>query len=258
MRASSRSAKDVQHHLLPRYALGPPILSGNAGGIRRSLSTHRAGRDRMPYSEEHKQETRQKILESARRLFNKKGFAEVSIDEIMESAGLTHGGFYRHFRDKAELYAEAVRWFLCAEAPKPWQRKPAIPAGAYKPRGKRVVDAYFSRAHFEDRESCCPLVALPSDVARSSDGVKKAYREVLEKLADIFQADLGSDLGGDLGSDLDEPEKSERALALVVLCIGGIVAARCVDDPTLANNLRRAAYRHALRTGGWGENRPDG
>jgi len=208
----------------------------------------------MPYSEEHKQETRQKILESARRLFNKKGFAEVSIDEVMESAGLTHGGFYRHFRDKAELYAEAVRWFLCAEAPKPWQRKPAIPAGAHKRRGKRVVDAYFSRAHFEDRESCCPLVALPSDVARSGDGVKKAYREVLKKLADIFEADFEADFG----SDLDEGEKSERALALVALCIGGIVAARCVDDPTLANNLRRAAHRHALRTGGWSESRPDG
>ena len=92
----------------------------------------------MPYSEEHKQETRQKILESARRLFNRKGFTEVSIEEVMESAGLTHGGFYRHFRGKAELYAEAVRWFLCTEAPKPWQRKPAAPAGAHKPRGKLV------------------------------------------------------------------------------------------------------------------------
>jgi len=200
----------------------------------------------MPYSEEHKQETRQKILESARRLFNKKGFAEVSIDEVMASAGLTHGGFYRHFRDKAELYAETVRWFLCAEAPKPWQRKPAAPVGAHRPRGKRVVDAYFSRAHFDDRESCCPLVALSSDVARSGDGVKKAYREVLEKLVDIFEADLS------------EPDKDERALVLVALCIGGIVAARCVDDPTLADSLRRAAYRHALLTGGWSESRPDG
>ena len=45
----------------------------------------------MPYSEEHKQETRQKILESARRLFNRKGFTEVSIEEVMESAGLTDG-----------------------------------------------------------------------------------------------------------------------------------------------------------------------
>jgi TetR/AcrR family transcriptional regulator, transcriptional repressor for nem operon len=99
-------------------------------------------------------------------------------------------------------------------------------------------------------ESCCPLVALPSDVARSSDGVKKAYREVLEKLAGIFEADFGA--------DLDEGEKSERALALIALCIGGIIAARCVDDSTLANNLRRAAYRHALRTGGWSDSRPDG
>ena len=200
----------------------------------------------MPYSEEHKQETRQKILENARRLFNKKGFAEVSIDEVMESAGLTHGGFYRHFHDKAELYAETVRWFLCAEAPKPWQRKQAAPAGAHRPRGKRVVEAYFSRAHFDDRENCCPLVALPSDVARSGDGVKKAYREVLEKLVDIFEADL------------NEPDKDERALALVALCVGGIVAARCVDDPTLADNLRRAAYRHALCIAGWSESRSDG
>jgi AcrR family transcriptional regulator len=192
----------------------------------------------LPYSAQHKQETRHRILESARRLFNKKGLSEVSIDEIMESAGLTRGGFYRHFGDKDELYAEAVRWFLCADAPKPWQRKPT-PSGARKPRGKRVVDAYFSRAHFDDRERCCPLVALPSDVARGSDAVKGAYREVLEKLVAIFRADL------------DEPEKAERAFALVALCIGGIVAARCVDDPALANNLRRAAYRHALRTGGW-------
>ncbi|HSS86456.1 MAG TPA: helix-turn-helix domain-containing protein, partial [Reyranella sp.] len=51
--------------------------------------------------------------ESARRLFNSKGFAEVSIDEIMENAGLTHGGFYRDFKDKGELYAEAVRRSLC-------------------------------------------------------------------------------------------------------------------------------------------------
>ena len=46
----------------------------------------------MPYSAKHKHETRQRILESARRLFNSKGFAEVSIGEIMENAGLTHGG----------------------------------------------------------------------------------------------------------------------------------------------------------------------
>src|SRR5712691_12453918 len=101
----------------------------------------------MPYSVERKSETRQKILESARRLFNKKGYAEVSIDEIMENAGLTHGGFYRHFHDKAELYAEAVRWFLCQEAPKPWQQSQRGSSAARKTRARRIVDAYFSRDH---------------------------------------------------------------------------------------------------------------
>jgi TetR/AcrR family transcriptional repressor of nem operon len=193
----------------------------------------------MPYSAEHKRDTRQRILESARRLFNRKGFLEVSISEVMENAGLTHGGFYRHFAGKDELYAEAVQWFLCKEAPKPWQRPPAKPSATSKPRAQRIVDAYFSRDHFDDRESCCPLIALSSDVARSSAAVKAAYREVLEKLIGLFQADL------------DEPQKRERALALVALCVGGMVVARCVDDPALADDLRHAARRHALRAGGW-------
>jgi TetR/AcrR family transcriptional repressor of nem operon len=193
----------------------------------------------MPYTPEHKRDTHQKILESARRLFNKKGFSEVSIDEVMENAGLTRGGFYRHFRDKDELYAEAVRWFLCTDAPKPWQPKPSHLGMARKPRGQRVVDAYFSRDHFDDRETCCPLIALPSDVMRGSDAVKGSYREVLEKLVEIFM------------DDLDEPQRRERALALAALCVGGIVTPKCVDDPALADDLRRAAHRQALRIGGW-------
>ena len=108
-----------------------------------------------------------------------------------------------------------------------------------KPRGQRVVDAYFSRDHFDDRETCCPLIALPSDVMRGSDAVKGAYREVFEKLVEIFM------------DDLDEPQRRERALALAALCVGGIVTPKCIDDPALADDLRRAAHRQALRIGGW-------
>ncbi len=195
----------------------------------------------MPYSAKHKRETRQRILESARRLFNNKGFAEVSIGEIMENAGLTHGGFYRHFKDKSELYAEAVRRFLCEEAPKPWQQRGG--SSPRKNRGQRIVDAYFSMDHFDDCETCCPLIGLPSDVSRSGDDVKGAYREVLERLLDLLQADL------------DPPQARERALAMVALCVGGMVVARSVDDPALADDLRRAAHRQAIRTGGWGGGR---
>jgi TetR/AcrR family transcriptional regulator, transcriptional repressor for nem operon len=110
---------------------------------------------------------------------------------------------------------------------------------ARKPRGQRVVDAYFSRDHFDDRETCCPLIALPSDVMRGSDAVKGSYREVLEKLVEIFM------------DDLNEPQRRERALALAALCVGGIVTPKCVDDPALADDLRRAAHRQALRIRGW-------
>jgi len=195
----------------------------------------------MPYSAKHKRATRQRILESARRLFNSKGFADVSIGEIMEDAGLTHGGLYRHFKDKGELYAEAVRRFLCEGAPKAWQQQAG--SSPRKNRGQRIVDAYFSMDHFDDCETCCPLIGLPSDVSRSGDDVKGAYREVLERLLKLLQADL------------DPPQARERALAMVALCIGGMVAARSVDDPVLANDLRRAAHRQAIRTGGWGGGR---
>jgi TetR/AcrR family transcriptional repressor of nem operon len=184
----------------------------------------------MPYSATHKRHTRQRILESARRLFNSKGFAQVSIGEVMENAGLTHGGFYRHFKDKDELYAEAVRWFLCEEAPKPW-RRPC--RNGHKLRAERIVDAYFSRDHFDDSESCCPLISLPSDVTHGGDGVKAAYQDVLEKLLDLLQADLVG------------PQARERALSVVALCVGGLVTGRSVTDPGLAQELRQAAYRQA-------------
>ena len=89
-----------------------------------------------------------------------------------------------------------------------------------------------------------PLIALPSDIMRGSDKVKGAYREVLEKLIDIFL------------HDLDAPQRRERALALAALCVGGIVAPRCVDDPALADDLRRAAHHQALRVGGWSRQPP--
>src|SRR5262249_13293628 len=195
----------------------------------------------MPYSAAHKLETRQRILESARRLFNAKGFVDVSIDEIMEEAGLTHGGFYRHFRDKDELYAEAVRWFLCEEAPKPWQRPRR---NAHKRRAERMVDAYFSLDHFDDRESCCPLIGLPSDVARSGGPVKEAYEDVVRKLMGLLQADLGGqqarERAREQARERAREQARERALSLVALCVGGLVAARSVADPALAQDLRRA------------------
>jgi AcrR family transcriptional regulator len=108
----------------------------------------------------------------------------VSIEEIMSDAGLTHGGFYRHFTGTDELYAAAVRQFLCKKAPAAWQKGRA-PRAITKPRAQRIVDAYFSREHFDDRDGCCPLLGTASDVQRRGAVVKVAYQEVVEQLVRI-------------------------------------------------------------------------
>jgi AcrR family transcriptional regulator len=192
----------------------------------------------MPYSPHHKQDTRQKILKSAARLFNRKGFSEVTIGEIMASAGLTHGGFYRHFKSKDQLYAEAVRQFL-SRAPEPWQEKPKERCAPGLPFASYVVDAYLSREHLYDVDGACPLIGLPSDVARESLAVRSAYREVAEAMIRLFKANLNG------------PEARDLALVLVALCVGGMVLARAVDDETLADDFRDAAHRHVLRSTGW-------
>jgi AcrR family transcriptional regulator len=192
----------------------------------------------MPYSPQHKRDTREKILESARRLFNRNGYSGVSIEEIMSEAGLTHGGFYRHFSGKDELYAAAVRQFLCKKAPARWQ-KPREPSAVTKPHAHRIVDAYFSREHFDDRDGCCPLLGTASDVQRRGEMVKAAYQEVVEQLVKVFEDHLRG------------PRARERALVLVALCVGGMVLARNVCDPDLAADFRRSAHAEVLRTVGW-------
>ena len=200
----------------------------------------------MPYSPEHKRETRERILKSARHLFNRKGFAEVTIDEIMAEAGLTRGGFYNHFDTKERLYAEAISQFIC-DGPEVWQRAYVDPSAHGPQLAKMIVDAYLSKEHFEDRDGSCPMVGLPSDAARAGEAVKAAYREVLQMMAAAFESNL----------PLGEPSARQRALALVALCVGGMILSRAIDDPALAEDLRSAARNHVLAASGWGD-RTDG
>jgi TetR/AcrR family transcriptional regulator, transcriptional repressor for nem operon len=144
----------------------------------------------MRYPAQRRQETRDRIINSARRLFNRRGFGEVTIDEIMRHAGLTRGGFYKHFDTKEQLYAHAVRQFLCMKAPERWQKKHVDACARGTELARMIVDAYLSREHLADRDGSCPLIALPSDVARGGKAVKAAFRDVLGKMIQVFAANL--------------------------------------------------------------------
>lgn len=203
----------------------------------------------MPYPEGHRDETRRRILDSARKLLNRNGLAGVSIDEIMAGAGLTRGGFYSYFSSKEELYAEAITHFMAGAALPQWQCNVFELPRESNAFARAILDAYLSRAHMADIEESCPIVGLATDVARSVGPVRTAYRQVLDMLIDIFTTTMGPDT---LSPESATPNQDrQRALALAALCVGGIVLARAVDDAALAEDLRAAAHRYGVALAGW-------
>ena len=194
----------------------------------------------MPYPAGHRAETRKRIVDSARRLFNREGFENVSIERIMEGANLTHGGFYTYFPSKSALYAEALACFFTDPEWKDcWEGVEVDLSSADV--GPQIVRAYLSRQHFEDVENSCPLVALPADVARSGAGVRRAFAGVFRAMVDVLERSLPR----------HRPRRRETAQAVAALCVGGMVVARAVGDSRDADALRDACRKVAIALGEW-------
>lgn len=194
----------------------------------------------MPYSKGHRAKVRDRIVESARRLFNRSGFESVSIDSIMEEAGLTRGGFYSYFKSKSDLYVEVMGCFFTDPNWKNrWEGVEIDPNS--RQAASQIVRAYLSRQHFDDVENSCPMVALPNDVARSDGKVREAFNGVFRAMVTM--------LGRDVQSTTRQPE--DTALAIAALCVGGMVVARALSDTSLADRLRDAAAEASMALGGW-------
>jgi AcrR family transcriptional regulator len=193
----------------------------------------------MPYSPDRRAQVRERIISSARRLFNRHGFNAVSIDDVMGEAGLTRGSFYAYFDSKSDLYSTAITAILNEKPIKNWDGISIDPrAGDVS---VEIIGDYLSVGAFEDIDGSCPLIALPNDVSRTEESVKRAFESVLRALIDIFEQ----------GLERKGEAARRRALAIASLCVGGMVLARTVEDRALGDELRAAARRIALALGRW-------
>jgi TetR/AcrR family transcriptional repressor of nem operon len=194
----------------------------------------------LPYPTGHREQVRKRIVNSARRLFNRDGFENVSIDRIMAAAGLTRGAFYAYFKSKSDLYTEVLGCFFTD--PNWKSRWKGVKVDLASPdAGPQIIRAYLSRQHADDVENSCPMTALPGDVARSDSKVKVAFENVFRAMVAI--------LAREVKTTTEPPETT--ALAIASLCIGGMVVTRAIDDRALGEQLRDAAACAALTLGGW-------
>ena len=193
----------------------------------------------MPYPADYRRLTRDKIIRSARRLFNRNGFEAVSIDDVMADAGLTRGSFYSYFATKGDLYAEAITDIL--------REKKILGSDGVSIDPRAVDNAaqfvrdYLSLDHFEDIDGTCPLIAIPGDFLRREPRVRNALETVLRAMIDVFDQALQRNGQG----------AQTRARAIAALCVGGMVLARSIEDRALADELREAAMNTALSLGQW-------
>jgi TetR/AcrR family transcriptional regulator, transcriptional repressor for nem operon len=189
----------------------------------------------MRYAKGHKEETRRAILEKAAYRFRQDGINAVGIKTLMSDAGLTHGGFYAHFRSRDALVAEAAEEALR----RTYERLKSVTANAEPERRlDAFVAGYLSPQHFEDMSGGCAGAALAPEIAREDEETRRRFtrgiERIVEYLADLLPAG---------GTDAD---RHERAHSIFALMMGSVQLARIAVDRRSARSILAGAKASAL------------
>lgn len=171
----------------------------------------------MPYTQEHKQRSRAKILGAAGRLFAERGFENVTIDDVMAAAGMTRGAFYAHFPNKAALYAESIS----NAAANSRRARALLDNGPSVEQLRQLAASYLSHDHIEGRSEPCPLGFLITDIVNREPQGRRAYTRVYQQFAALIAAQIPGK---------GTKKKEQRAYAISALLIGGVALSRAVVD----------------------------
>src|ERR1700757_1869117 len=134
------------------------------------------GFGKMRYPAKETAAKHERIVKEASRLFRERGFDNVTVGEVMQAAGLTHGAFYAHFGSKQELQEAAVAYGQTLSASRVRNR------GATKKGRKAYADRYLSPWHRDNPGDGCTMAALAQEVARSTPELKAAFEKGFEEI----------------------------------------------------------------------------
>jgi TetR/AcrR family transcriptional repressor of nem operon len=183
----------------------------------------------MRKSRQEAAKTRERIIASAAAEFREHGIAATGLADFMKVAGLTHGGFYRHFESKDQLVAEA-----CSAAIATMTER--VASSASRKRGRKGLETavadYLSTEHRDNPRDGCPLAALGGEMARADARTRAAATAGFLKLADALIR----------GFDDGTPDEARRrAMVAALTMIGALTISRVVTDRALSNAILRNA-----------------
>lgn len=185
----------------------------------------------MRYAKDRKSKTRRKIVESAYRLFTSKGYTATSIDEIMRDCGLTHGGFYAHFKSKSQLYHEAINHAaslgeLLAARVGEGERKSPI---------ESMIDEYLNADEISSGDRASRLAFFATDVARRESEVRSAYTEAFKSISEKIL----------VGAATRFACSEASILSITAMIVGALAIAQTTDDVVLKRKLLAACRENA-------------
>jgi TetR/AcrR family transcriptional repressor of nem operon len=191
----------------------------------------------MRFEKGHKEQTRQRIVETASRKFRKEGVAATGIASVMAEVGLTHGGFYAHFASKEEL----VRAALEAVLDRNQARRQKVLEEAAR-TGQQSLDAlirfYLRPAHRDAPERGCAASALITEIARHDPETRIVFTTRLHAVLAQFASTLPP--------ELDDAIRERLAIGLFGTLLGCLQMARAVDDPAMSDKILECGAQAAL------------
>lgn len=194
---------------------------------------------------DQKRASRQKVVNAAARLIRQRGAKRTSVADVMEAAGMTHGGFYAHFDSKDQLIAEGL-----ARATEHREKWLSLPAGGIEAdRIAEIAQRYLNPAHRARPAGGCPYPAMMSESGDAGGRIAGSLREETRRTADMLARQL--DDGVDLSAD-------EKAWALLAMFVGAMQLSRWysgAEGEAIMSAARRLAVRAAEPSGGPGRQR---
>jgi TetR/AcrR family transcriptional repressor of nem operon len=197
-------------------------------------------------TKEDKARNRQNIVDAAGRMFRSQGVDAVGIAELMNEAGLTHGGFYNHFASKNELVVEVCGASFAASLGGLARTIEDGPNETGSPL-EQVIDGYLSTRHRDAEDGGCPSASLVTDAGRQSEAVQRAYAEGVEGYLSGFGAEFLRE-AEERGDASDPGEARSQAVRLLSELVGAMIIARAVREvePELSEEFLRTGREHAL------------